>query len=257
MFSEGGDNTPTPTNDNQEQQTSSDPTPSSTNPFEDKLKSIVNEKGEPKYKDLDSALDALKHSQEFIPQVLNEKKSVEQQLQELQQELEKRKSVEEVVESLTGKQNSPQNDEGKTTPQGSGLDETKVQEMLENMLNQRTQEQQQAANLQTVVQTLNESYGEQAKEVIRNRAKELNTTPTELEKLARQNPNMALSLLGGGNVNSTAPSKQTQTPPRNPPKNELPAPKKGLITGGATRQEIMDEWSAVKQGVYSKYGVEN
>lgn len=253
MFTDGEKETPT----QETKQNSGDPTTSSTNPFEDKLKGIVNEKGEQKYKDLESALEALKHSQEFIPQVLNEKKTVEQKLLELEQELEKRKSVEEAVEQLLGKTTPAQKEEGTTAPKTSGLDEDKVRQLLEGMLDQRTQSEKQDANLRTVVTQLTEKYGEQAKEVIRTRAAELGTTPTELEKIARQNPNMALTLLGGVELKSSAPSKPTQTTQRKTPTDDLPPPSKKLITGGARREDIMNEWNAIKGSVYKKYGVDN
>lgn len=242
--------------ENEEQQNSGDPTDSSTNPFADKLKEIVNENGEPKYKDLESALEALKHSQEFIPKVIGEKKTIEGQLEELRQELEKRESVEEVVQKLLGKEPQHQKVEGETRQGETGLDENKVKEMLNNMLDQRTNSQKEDANLNTVVQQLTEKYGEQAKEVITSRAKELGTTPTELEKIARQNPNMALTLLGGVEIKSQAPSKQTQNSNRTPPSKELPKSDKKLITGGASSKEIMDEWASIRNATYEKYGVE-
>lgn len=241
----------------QQQENSGDPTPSSENPFADKLQGIVNEKGEPKYRSVEDALEALQHSQQFIETLKREKKDLEEQYGMTQAELEKRASVEDVVQSLLNKQNPPKNEEGRTTPETSGLDESKVREMLDNMLNQRTQQETEAANLRNVVSSLTEKYGEQAKEVIRTRAKELNTTTTELESLAKRNPNMALSLLGGVDIKSSSPSKPTQQTPHNPPKHEEAPRKKGLINGGASSSELKDEWAAIRGDVYKKYGVEN
>ena len=55
----------------------------SDNSFADLLGSIKNERGEPKYKDVQTALDALKHSQDFIPQLKIEKEQLEIKLANL------------------------------------------------------------------------------------------------------------------------------------------------------------------------------
>ncbi len=48
----------------------------SDNVFADQLASITNERGEPKYKDLPTALQALKHSQEYIPSLKQENETL-------------------------------------------------------------------------------------------------------------------------------------------------------------------------------------
>lgn len=47
------------------------------NPFEDKLKVIVNDQGQPKYKDIPAALDALKASQDHIKRLEDEAKAAQ------------------------------------------------------------------------------------------------------------------------------------------------------------------------------------
>lgn len=247
----GEDNSPKETDQN-----SGDPTPSSDNPFADRLSGIVNENGEQKYKSVEDALEALAHSQKFIKTLREEKQELENKFGTTQAELEKRRSVEDVVKELIGEQSKAPAEPGKTAPEQPGLDEDKVRQMLEGMLNQRTQAQVEQENFSKVQNALLENYGDKARDVIRSRAKELNTTPTELEKLAKQNPAMALHLLGGVQVQDNAPFKPTQTPPRNGPKDELPAPKKGLINGGAPTSDVRDEWSQIKASVFKKYGVE-
>lgn len=238
----------------QQQQNSGDPAPSSDNPFTDKLKDIKNENGEPKYKDVGSALEALAHSQQFIETLKTEKQQLEEQYTQSQAELEKRQSVEDVVKSLTTPQTK--NDDPADPPQSPSLDEEKVRNLINDTLQSQNRQQREETNLSSVIRDLTEKYGEQAKEVIRTRAKELNTTPTELEKLARQNPSMALGLLGGANVNSNAPSTSSVTPPhKQDNKLEMPKPERSLMRG-ASNDELVDAWRQVQDYTYKKYNVE-
>ena len=232
----------------------SDPTTSSSNPFEDKLKGIKNENGEPKYKDVDSALEALKHSQDFIETLKSEKQKELDEKTRLLSELEKRASVEDVVNKLVKQPNSE--DTTKTKVEPAGLDESKVMDLVKQALNQSNQQSQEAKNLSSVVNALTETHGDKAKEVIHARAKELNTDPSQLENLARTNPAMAMELLKVEPKTSSAPIQPSQTSQLQVPKKELEAPTKKLITGGASRQEIMDEWNAIKADVYNKNDVQ-
>ena len=50
-------------------QETTDPSSASIDAFAHQLFAIKNERGEPKYTSLSTALDALKHSQEYIPQL--------------------------------------------------------------------------------------------------------------------------------------------------------------------------------------------
>lgn len=244
---------------NQQQSNTSDPSTSNTNPFVDKLKHIVNEKGEPKYKSVEDALEALDHSQKFIETLKSEKSETTKRLEEIQAELEKRKSVEDAVAELMGKQREPNHtDDGKTNQKTvESLDEERVRKLIEETFQGKTRQEREAQNLNTVVNSLKEAYGDKAKDIIKEKAKELNTTPTELEKLARNNPKMAMSLLGGAVVSpSSNPSPQTQNTPHTPPKKETPPPKKGLINGGATSEDLKTEWQLIKEDVYKKYDVQ-
>lgn len=248
------DDTTPKTEDNK---TAVDPASSNTNPFADKLNEIVNDKGEPKYKDIEAALEALKHSQDFIKTLQNESQQTKTSLQEMQSELEKRKSVEDVVKSLTNQNTQSSESKPSTEGKDNALDEDKVRNMLESLLNEKTSSQKKEDNLSLVVRTISETHGEKAKSFIQQRAKELNTTPQELQKLAEDNPNIALSLLGGGTSTSNSPSTQTTNPPRYVQKSEeLERPKQRLITGGASNKDVMDNWRKIKEHTMRKHNVE-
>ena len=229
--------------------------PSSPNPWDDLLKSIKNENGEPKYKDVNSALSSIPHSQQFIDTLKNEKQTLENQLREAQAELEKRESVEQVVQKLFDDRPNNQNQSTDPSPVG-GLDENKVRELFSAMMNQQRSQETQASNLQQVTAKLSELYGDKAKTVIADKAKELSTTAEELGKLAANNPTMALALLGGSKLIDKAPAIGTITPNHQPPADGgLEAPKKPLLRG-ATSREVNDYWQQVKQDVYKRFDVQ-
>ena len=52
-----------------------------SNPFDDLLNNIKNDSGERKYNSVESALEALKHSQEYIPTLKDEKNNMSQELE--------------------------------------------------------------------------------------------------------------------------------------------------------------------------------
>src|SRR3546814_1766851 len=67
--------------------------------YADLLKSIKNESGEQKYDSIEKALEALGHSQSFIPQIKSQLTEKEQELERVKAELSQRQSVEEVMRS--------------------------------------------------------------------------------------------------------------------------------------------------------------
>lgn len=248
MFSEE-----TQTQTQQTTQTSDTGTPPS-NPFVDKLSAIKNENGEPKYKDVEAALEALQHSQQFIETLKQEKAQEAEKAKQLEAELEKRQSVDEAVERLMGKQSQEPADQRAS----SGLDANSVEEMVSNMLSKQRQQEVEANNLTQVVSQLTETYGDKAKEVIGKRAAELNTTPAELETLARTNPSMALDLLSGVKVEGLPATVKTSQMTSTTPKNDLEPPKfeKSIISGGMTSSEVVDAWRQVQNYTNKKLGVE-
>ena len=70
----GNQNAPAPQDQNNGGN-SNPPTPSSNDQLANLLTGIKNERGEPKYKDVQTALEALRHSQEYIPTLKQEKEA--------------------------------------------------------------------------------------------------------------------------------------------------------------------------------------
>ena len=87
-----------------QEETPATPGNTQTDPFADKLQEIRNENGEPKYKDVETALSALKASQDYIKQLKGENQSWEEKYQSVKEELEKMGSIDDFVNRITPKQ---------------------------------------------------------------------------------------------------------------------------------------------------------
>lgn len=230
--------------------------------FSDRLNQILNEDGQPKYKDVQTALDALKASQEFIPQLQSEKRQVEEKLKELEAELAKRETLESFVERV--KTNAKPQGEPATPKTQEGLSEEKVAELLEKKISEklsaREAQSRKDANLQAVIDTLSKKYGDKAKDHIKHKAEELGTTLAAIKELAMSNPKMVLTLLGSGSPQSvsSAPSQSTSSTSfvqgGGPQK---PSIEKGrsAVSGGLTQGELVDLWRKSAEYTKQRLGV--
>jgi len=241
---------PFDTNTNPPKTEDTPPTPKDT--FVDQLNGIQNENGAPKYKDIPTALAALGHSQQHITPLEADNTRREQELSTLRGELASKKSVEDFVQELTNKQEPP-----KSVPTDTqGLDATAVTALIASQLQQTQLEAVQDTNLQSVLGTLNELYGDKAKEVITSKAAEFGTTVAALETMSKDNPSMALAILGNAKVSKqSTPTTSSVTINSQQVKPKLESPEKSIMRG-ATGAEVADVWAAVKADVHGRFGVE-
>ena len=196
--------------DKKQEETPATPDNTQTDPFADKLQEIRNENGEPKYKDVETALSALKASQDYIKQLKGENQSWEEKYQSAKEELEKMGSIDDFVNRISPKKEESTPAPTQETPKISeGLSEEQVAKILEERLAAREQESAKAANLKRVIDHLQQAHGDKAVEYIQQKAQELGTTPAELKSLAGSNPQMVLRLLDSGEKQQ--PSKPTET----------------------------------------------
>jgi len=223
------------TTDQQKQTTSSD------NSFADLLGSIKNERGEPKYKDVQTALDALKHSQDFIPQLKTEKEQLEIKLANLQKEVERLSTVEDTVTKLT----SGQSQQATQTP--TGLSAEEVANLVTQTLSQRETKATQDANLKVVVSQLQESFGKDAEVNFYSKAKELGMSVEEMNTLAAKSPQAVFKILGIEKKQEIGTTRSTSTKPSintagYQPQNEslLGRNKKPVILGASTEELHME-----------------
>lgn len=236
---------------------SEDPTQSNTNPFEDKLKGIVNDKGEQKYKTVEDALEALNHSQQFIETLKQEAAQKDNRIAELGVEVNTLKAVEDIVKDLKP------NVEPVTTvqdpkPVDNGLNEDKVAQLIKDALDNTRQNDVRNENKTSVANELAKLYGDKTGEVVSQKAKELNMKPSDLGKMSEENPALVLSLFKDVKVENTSPTKTSiQSNPNQVQSNDMPTTDKNLITGAVTEEDRMDAWNKVKDYTYKNLGVES
>lgn len=171
------------------------------NPFADLLGTIRNERGEPKYRDLNTALDALKHSQEFIPQLKSENETLKQELERLRSQVQELNTVKESVQELASRKASQEN-----TPQKQ-FDESTVAELVNRTLTQREAEAIQKANVTKVVNTIRERFGDTAEKTFYSKAAEMGMSPAQINKLSMESPQAVFTLLGITSTPQQAPVK--------------------------------------------------
>jgi hypothetical protein len=176
------------------------------NDFTTILSQIKNDMGQPKYKDTTEALNGLKHAQEYIPQLKGELSQKDRELETLRNEVLRLKTVEETVARLTERQQEPEIHQS----QAPVYDDNKIAELINQTLSRKEIETTQRANLQSVVASLQQSFGEKAEEVFYGKAAELGMSKADVNKLASQSPQAVLQLMG---MKGAAPLQEKRIAP--------------------------------------------
>lgn len=221
-----------------------------------KLASIVNENGEPKYANVETAIDALKHSQEFIPSLKSQVTEQEAEISRLRAQVAKQEGVQEALERFTTQPQAQQEEQSVTPP--ASLGQADVESLVQNMLQQQAQQTMAEKNLQQVQNSLASQYGDKARDHVAAKAQELNTTAEALLEMSKTNPTMALTLLGGSKQPTTAPSYggTNTTGFSTPAPQALTRPAESLMTG-ARGSDVKDFMAKIKAEVYREHGITN
>ena len=182
-----------------------------------------------------------------------EKKTVQEELEAKKAELAQRATLEDFVNKL--KPNANPAAPSATPNTDGGLSEERVAQLLENTLEKRERVAAEQRNLDSVVGKLSEQHGDKAVEFIKQRAIELNTTPAALKELAKANPTMALTLLGGGVKPNAAPSQSSLNgvPQKLSPDTPI---KTGLAKGGVSNKELAEHFNKSKALTNKRLGLE-
>lgn len=235
--------------ENSNSQETPEQTPESTNAFNNHLKDIKNESGEQKYDSVDKALEALKHSQNYIPELKSSLSERDQEIERLKEELSKRQAVEEVVGKLTASQGQQEN-----TPQANGLDEQAVLNLVQNYTKEQQTAQQLAANELSVSNKLSAQFGEKTQEVVASKAKELGMSVEDLKNLSQKSPQAVLSLFGSSAPAAGTPTTSSYQVQGKPQDNELAPPEKSLLQGASTKDQV-EYLRKIRERVYKKYDI--
>lgn len=214
------------------------------------LSAIKNEQGVQKYDSVEKALEALKHSQEYIPSLKTELEKKENELAELRAAKSRYENLETVVERLTATKPN-----GEEPPATKGLDEQAVNELVKRTLAETENSRRAADNLNKVQEALVGKFKDKAAEVVKARATELGVTTKDLEELAKKSPALALQLFntkaGDFPTVTSTDFSSTLKPHEQPP---VGRPEKSLLSG-ASSAEVKDYFSRLKDEVYRKHDI--
>lgn len=170
------------------------------------LSEIKNERGEPKYANIEAALEGLRNAQEFIPTLRGQLTAKEQEVERLREQAERAVELERTLEALTSQQQ-----QGNAT-HAPALDETKIAELVNRTLTAREKHQIAQSNLQSVVATLQQSYGADAETKFYGKAEEMGMTKEEMNALAARSPKAVLTMLGVNQQSANKQNTQITTP---------------------------------------------
>lgn len=227
--------------------------PVSDNPLADKLKTIVNESGQPKYDSIEKALDALAPSQAHIQRLEAEARAKDELLQELKAKALKAEALDEVVQRLQQNNQQPRQE----TPPSAGMSEQATIEALEKIIDKKAAIDKAQNNVQVVQQTLIAKFGdaEKTKVAVAAKAAELGLTTQELGALSSKSPLAVLAYFGEKPISNQSVTPSNSTPLSNPSNGEpLKAPTKSLLLG-STSKEQKEYMKKVKEEVYKRHGI--
>jgi len=228
------------------------------NPFEDKLKVIVNDQGQPKYKDVNAALDALNASQAHIKRLEDEAKAAQALTADAVANKARADALEEIVNRLSN--NSGNKPTEPATPVKEAPTEEAIVKQLESIIARKEAQSTAQKNIQAVQTSLIAKFGDETKtkEAVAAKAKELGLTPQKLGALSSETPLAVLALFGITSNAGASPTTPSSTPlVPNDNNKALERPVQSLISGpGATDANRKAFMQKVKEDVYKKFQVE-
>lgn len=212
--------------------------------FNDKLSGITNEKGEPKYSDVMTALEALKYTQDHI-------KTLETENKTLRESKIKAETMEEALERLSKTTNTDQ-----STDKTEGKKEIDVEELARRIVREESEamskRSQSTANKAAVSEALVKKFGDsdKASKAFEEKAKGLGVTKDFLISMAETSPKAVLAYF------DTVPATVTKNLEGSvSTEMKIGDPNKPKISGvmyGASTKDMMSAWNAAREAVLSE-----
>lgn len=205
------------------------------------LADIKNADGQPKYKDVNTAIAALKASQEFIPTLQQQLQAEQARNAELAAAAARAAELERLVESLT-----------KTTPQSTPSSQTQevkpvdIRAEVQAVLQAQQQAEVAKKNTDSVVAKVAETFGAEAEKKFYEKAKEAGLSVAEINALAAKSPKAVFTLLGITETPqrppNTAPTGSSiNTSGFTPSAESMIGKNKNPVLIGATTAQVVDE----------------
>lgn len=212
------------------------------------LADIKNADGQPKYKDVNTAIAALKASQEFIPTLQSQLEAEKARNAELATTAARAAELERLVESLTkpNSQSTPS-----STPEVKPVD---IRAEVQAVLASQQQAEVAKKNTDSVVAKVAEKFGADAEKTFYEKAKAVGLSVTEINALAAKSPQAVFTLLGitesAQRPPNTAPSGSSiNTGGFAPSAESMIGKNKSPVLVGATTQQVIDEVRRAKSMV--------
>lgn len=217
------------------------PVQAQPDPLATLLSEIKDESGRQKYTDVETALKALKSSQEYIPQLKTELSSLKERA-ELQNDF---KTVQELLMTTDESQTSAMPDLGAqaVTPaveQPTPATEPSLEDQFKEFLAKQKAEETAESNLSKVHSKLSEVYGEKMQEVYESKAQELGINAEFLNQMAQKSPQAVLEYF------KRAPVAATPTGTVNVQSIPKPAADVKPVMFGASSADVRAAWDACK-----------
>lgn len=199
------------------------------------LGEIKNERGEPKYKSLPDALNALKHSQEYIPQLTTQIAQKDSELATARAAAARIEELERSIQALTRPSDPP------VTPT-AGMTEEQVAEIVNRSLTANQAEAKRKENGNTVSTALISKFGQDAEKQFNAKAEELGIPVAELHALAGKSPKAVLAYFQLTPAATGAPpASTTNTAAVQPHQDTYVTRNKNSALIGATTEELIAE----------------
>jgi hypothetical protein len=195
------------------------------------LATITRDDGTQKYKDVPSALEALKESQKFIGTLTAEQKELRAKVEELEQIAARNITMEELMETI--KNSADDKDSGQ--PPSSGLTTQDIEQLVSTVVEQRETSKLKQTNQKAVADKLIAKFGtaEKAAEFYDTKAREIGVSVNWLNDLAGQSATAALELLGVNKEESKPAELTKETVVWRPSTEIKDKPVKSPMSGGS------------------------
>jgi hypothetical protein len=207
------------------------------------LAGIRNEHGEQKYRTLDDALKALKHSQEYIPQLTTKLAQQEAELLSAKSAASKVEEIERTLQALTQQKTEA------ITNANPGISAEQVADLVNQTLTRKQQETIAQSNITSVVANLQAVYGTEAEKVYNAKAQEFGMTVAELNALAAKTPAAVLNLIGvkKGQSPGSPVHGSLNAGGFAPKPNSKIGRNETIVSIGATSHELAQEWQNARE----------
>lgn len=224
-----------------------------TNQFDDLLNGIKNDSGERKYKSVESALEALKHSQEHIPKIQGDNELLTQEVESLKSQQAKIDNLTDIVSRLSAPKEDVVNQPEST------FNEQDVAKLIQQQLTQNQAEASKQSNIKSVTETLSQSFGTEAESKFYGKAEELGMTREAFNELAGTSPKAVLAFFGNTPKDPSL-TKGSQGVDHNyqSPVNtgKVESSMKSVMSGASTK-ELAAEFKRHQAAVYAKHGIQH